>query len=118
MEASLRAPFILQWPGKAPAGRVSNEIVHITDLFCRSQLRTEHFLVRQTGLLSSEATASLPKHIGYTWSRVARSFDPTVLKPGKSPVNSLHSRCSPRFRCFCGAFHRAPQLLRSRLPSP
>ena len=33
MEASLRAPFILRWPGKAPAGRVSNEIVHITDLF-------------------------------------------------------------------------------------
>lgn len=33
MEASLRAPFILRWPGKAPAGLVSNDIVHITDLF-------------------------------------------------------------------------------------
>lgn len=28
MEASLRAPFIIRWPGKVPAGRVSNEIVH------------------------------------------------------------------------------------------
>jgi arylsulfatase len=33
MEASLRAPFIIRWPGKIPAGRVSNEIVHIVDLF-------------------------------------------------------------------------------------
>ncbi|MBM3784524.1 MAG: arylsulfatase [Acidobacteria bacterium] len=33
MEASLRAPFIIRWPGKIPAGGVSNEIVHIADLF-------------------------------------------------------------------------------------
>ena len=32
MEASLRAPFIIRWPGKVPAGSVSNEIVHIVDL--------------------------------------------------------------------------------------
>jgi len=29
MEASLRAPFIIRWPGKAPAGCASNQIVHI-----------------------------------------------------------------------------------------
>jgi arylsulfatase len=33
MEGSLRAPFIIRWPGRVPAGRVSNEIVHIVDLF-------------------------------------------------------------------------------------
>jgi arylsulfatase len=33
MEASLRAPFIIRWPGKIPAGKVNNEIVHIVDLF-------------------------------------------------------------------------------------
>lgn len=33
MEASLRAPFILRWPGKAPVGMVSNDIVQISDLF-------------------------------------------------------------------------------------
>jgi len=33
MEASLRAPFIIRWPGKVPAGRVSNEIVHIVDSY-------------------------------------------------------------------------------------
>src|SRR5450432_949487 len=33
MESSLRAPFIIRWPGKVPAGRVSNEIVHIVDMF-------------------------------------------------------------------------------------
>ena len=33
MEASLRAPFLIRWPGKVPAGRISNEIVHIVDIF-------------------------------------------------------------------------------------
>src|SRR5262245_31671665 len=32
MEGSLRAPFIVRWPGKVPAGRVSNEIVHEVDI--------------------------------------------------------------------------------------
>ena len=31
MEGSLRAPFIVRWPGRIPAGRVSNEIVHEVD---------------------------------------------------------------------------------------
>ena len=33
MEASLRAPFIIRWPGHVPAGSVTNEIVHIVDMF-------------------------------------------------------------------------------------
>ncbi|MGH8694037.1 MAG: arylsulfatase, partial [Burkholderiales bacterium] len=33
MEGSLRVPFIIRWPGKVPADRVSNEMVHITDLY-------------------------------------------------------------------------------------
>ena len=33
MEGSLRVPFIIRWPGRIPAERVSNEIVHITDLY-------------------------------------------------------------------------------------
>lgn len=33
MEGSLRVPFMLRWPGKVPAGGVSNEIVHIADIF-------------------------------------------------------------------------------------
>jgi len=33
MEGSLRVPFIARWPGKIDPGRVSNEIVHVTDLF-------------------------------------------------------------------------------------
>lgn len=33
MEGALRVPFILRWPGQVPAGRATNEIVHITDLF-------------------------------------------------------------------------------------
>ncbi len=33
MEGSLRVPFIIRWPDKVPAGRVSNEMLHITDLY-------------------------------------------------------------------------------------
>ena len=31
-EGSLRVPYLMRWPGKIPAGRVSNEIVHVADL--------------------------------------------------------------------------------------
>jgi len=33
MEGSLRVPFIARWPGRIAAGRVSNEMLHVTDLF-------------------------------------------------------------------------------------
>lgn len=33
MEASLRTPCLVRWPGKIPAGEESNEIVHVTDWF-------------------------------------------------------------------------------------
>jgi arylsulfatase A-like enzyme len=33
LEGSLRVPFIVRWPGKIPAGQVSNEIVHEMDIF-------------------------------------------------------------------------------------
>ncbi len=33
MEGSLRTPFMIRWPGRVPAGRVSNEIVHSVDTF-------------------------------------------------------------------------------------
>ena len=32
-EGSLRVPFIVRWPGKVPAGRTSNDIVHQMDLY-------------------------------------------------------------------------------------
>jgi arylsulfatase len=31
-EGSLRAPFLIRWPGKVAAGSVSNEIIHVVDL--------------------------------------------------------------------------------------
>jgi arylsulfatase A-like enzyme len=32
MEGALRVPFVARWPGQIPAGRVTNEIVHIVDI--------------------------------------------------------------------------------------
>lgn len=33
MEGSLRVPFIARWPGRIQPGQVSNEMVHVTDIF-------------------------------------------------------------------------------------
>ena len=33
MEGGLRVPLIVRWPGRVQAGRVSDDIVHVTDLF-------------------------------------------------------------------------------------
>jgi arylsulfatase len=33
MEGGLRAPCLIRWPQRVEAGRASNEIVHVTDLF-------------------------------------------------------------------------------------
>lgn len=33
MEGGLRAPCVVRWPGRIAAGRVTNEIVHVADLF-------------------------------------------------------------------------------------
>ncbi len=33
MEGGIRTPFVIRWPAKIPAGRVSNEMIHEVDLF-------------------------------------------------------------------------------------
>lgn len=33
MEGALRVPMIIRWPGRVPAARVTNEIIHVVDLF-------------------------------------------------------------------------------------
>ncbi len=33
MEGALRVPLIVRWPGRVPAAQVTNEIVHVVDLF-------------------------------------------------------------------------------------
>ena len=33
LEGSNRAPCLIRWPGKVPAGKVSNELVHLVDTF-------------------------------------------------------------------------------------
>jgi arylsulfatase len=33
MEGGMRAPFLIRWPGHIRPGRVSNEIVHVTDIY-------------------------------------------------------------------------------------
>lgn len=33
MEGALRVPLVVRWPGRVPAARVTNEIVHVVDLY-------------------------------------------------------------------------------------
>lgn len=33
MEGGIRIPFLIRWPGKIPAGRESNDIMHLVDIF-------------------------------------------------------------------------------------
>ena len=53
MEASPRAPFIIRWPGKVPAGRVSNKIVHIVDILHDASRASPVRKSRRTGRLTA-----------------------------------------------------------------
>jgi len=65
-EGSLRVPFLVRWPGKIPANRVSNEVVHQIDLFptvasiIGADLPTDRVYdgVNQTGLLTGKTDKS------------------------------------------------------------
>lgn len=67
MEGSLRVPFIMRWPGKVQAGRVSNDIVHVTDLYTTlshiggATIPQDRPIdgIDQTGFFTGEAPASL-----------------------------------------------------------
>ena len=59
MEGSLRVPFVIRWPGRIAAGRVSNEIVHEMDIvptlcrLCGASVPTDRVIdgVDQSGFL-------------------------------------------------------------------
>jgi arylsulfatase len=65
-EGSLRAPFVIRWPGRIAPGRVSNEIVHEVDTFTTFAALTGADVpedrpidgVDQTGFLLGETEAS------------------------------------------------------------
>jgi len=69
-EGSLRVPFLMQWPGKIPAGQVSNDIVHQIDLF---------------PTISSIVGAELPK------DRVIDGADQSDFFMGKSDKSARES---------------------------
>lgn len=66
MEGSLRVAFVIRWPGRIPAGRVSNEIVHQVDVFTTlaklagAQLPTDRIIdgVDQTAFLLGQQEKS------------------------------------------------------------
>jgi len=69
-EGSLRVPFLIRYPGKIPAGSVSNDIVHIVDLF---------------PTLAAFAGGSLPT------DRVLDGADQSAFLTGKAPGSARES---------------------------
>jgi arylsulfatase len=67
LEGGIRVPFIIRWPGKVPAGKVSNEIVHGVDMFAT---------------LAKFAGAKLPD------DRVMDSLDQSAFFLGKSETSA------------------------------
>jgi arylsulfatase len=69
-EGSLRVPFLIRWPGKIPARRASNEIVHAVDLFVT---------------LAQWVGGTIPK------DRTMDGADQTVFMMGKSDKSARES---------------------------
>lgn len=76
MEGSLRAPFVIRWPEKVQAGRISNEIIHEVDLF---------------PTLARLAGASLPQ------DRILDGVDQTEFFLGKQEKSNREG-----FPCYVG----------------
>jgi arylsulfatase len=70
-EGGIRVPFLVRWPGKIPAGRVSDEIVHAVDLF---------------PTLASLAGAALPKDRPIDGVDQSGFFLGTASKSGREGV--------------------------------
>jgi arylsulfatase len=64
MEGSLRAPFVIRWPGRVPHGATSNEIVHQVDVFTTlagfvgADIPQDRMIDGRTNEISSWASAS------------------------------------------------------------
>jgi arylsulfatase len=69
-EGSLRVPFLVRYPGKIPAGRVSNDIVHAIDIF---------------PTLANFVGGDIPR------DRVLDGVDQSTFLTGKSPASARES---------------------------
>ena len=104
MEGSLRTPFIIRWPNRVPAGRVSNEIVHQMDLYptlarmAGGKVPTDRIIdgVDQTNFLSGKQEKSNRESVviyvgndlhGVKWRNWKMMFK--EMDNGGSPVREL-----------------------------
>src|SRR6516164_9279318 len=80
MEGSLRVPFIVRWPNRVPAGRVSNEIVHEVDTFTT---------------LAQIAEASVPRDRQLRSGSSARRFHFRTHRKGRTTPRARPARATP-----------------------
>ena len=73
MEGALRVPLIVRWPNKVPANKVTNEIVHVVDIFptlanlCGAKIPTDRPIdgVDQSGFWLGSAEKSMREGFVY-----------------------------------------------------
>ena len=109
LEGSLRVPFIIRWPGKIPAGRVSNEIVHEFDLFTTiasivgGKVPTDRVIdgVDQSSFLLGEQSKSnrdgFVIYVGYEIFGVKWQNWKMMLKELKTGTGPIEQWSIPRF---------------------
>jgi membrane-anchored protein YejM (alkaline phosphatase superfamily) len=99
MEGSLRVPFIMRWPGRIPADRVSNEIVHEVDTFTVDQM---DFLLGKSDKSSRER---FPVYVADrlcqgSVSAVIPLYRRTCRRPFSSPARQILVNISGQLRSF------------------
>lgn len=76
--------FIIRWPNRIPAGRVTNEIVHEVDTFAiaGAVIPTDRAIdgVEQSGFCSASQKRQIGKALPYTWRIVLRPLNGAIGK--------------------------------------
>jgi arylsulfatase A-like enzyme len=114
MEASLRAPFTIRWPGKIPAGRVSNEIIHIVDLFTTLAHVGGVEIPKDRPI---DGVDQMDFFLGSTNTRIVKDFprtSPTACRRSSGEIG----KCISFGRRICTTLHRDCRFLRSLTCSP
>ena len=104
MEGGIRTPCIIRWPGRIPAGRVTNEIVHEIDIFPTLAAAVGADIVpkdraidgvNQLPLLEGKQAASNREHVLFYTEQPAARGEVARLEAALR----VHTRSRRRRRC-------------------
>ncbi len=114
MEGGIRMPFMIRWPGKVPAGRVNNEIVHIVDLFTTLARLGGAEIPKDRPI---DGVDQLDFFLGDRNRPTARAFLP-MWPTGCLRSSGGTGRCTSSGRRPCTTHHKSFRCRRSSTSSP